>query len=68
MKLYLIKNIQYNDRKVDRKVAAENMEQALSKYRKYLSDSSIDYSSEEVFENVTECKYLGEYYDEDIIK
>lgn len=65
MKLYLIKNISYNDKKV----AAENMEQALSKYRKYLSDSiSVDYSSEEVFKNVIECKCLGEYYDEDIIK
>ena len=66
MKLYLIKNIQYNDRKV----AAANMEQALSKYRKYLSDTiSVDYSSKEVFKNVTECKYLGEYHaDEDIIK
>ena len=29
---------------------------------------SVDYSSEEVFKNVTECKYLGEYHDEDIIK
>ena len=46
-----------------------NMEQALSKYRKYLSDTiSVDYSSEEIFENVTECKYLGEYHEEDIIK
>lgn len=65
MKLYLIKNASYDDKKV----AADNMEEALHKYRDYLETAiSQDYSSEKVFQDVSECKYLGIYQEDSIIK
>lgn len=65
MKLYLIKNSSYEDRKV----IADNMEEALYKYRKYLDTAiSFDYSVDNIFGDITECIYMGKYQDEDIIR
>lgn len=58
MKLYEIKNFNYNTKRI----LAENAEFALSKYRKAVENSlSYDYSVDDVIENIKECKCLGEY-------
>ena len=66
MKVYQIVNEDYHTKRV----LAENMEQALHKYRKYL-DTAIyaDYSAEDVFTKVKSCEYQGEYVEDyDLIK
>lgn len=64
MKLYEIKNDDYGTKRV----AAENMGEALSKYRDYLDNHiRIDYSSQEVYNKVTSCELIGEYQEDDII-
>lgn len=62
--IYLIKNSDFEPKKV----VAENMEDALSKYRQYLRDHiSVDYSYMEVFAHITSCEFIGEYYEDDMI-
>ena len=65
MKLYRIKNNNYEEKQI----AAEDMGEALDKYRKYLRDHiGIDYSDYDVYQNITSCTYVSEYEDPDIIK
>lgn len=62
--IYLIKNSDFETKKV----VAENMEDALAKYRQYLRDHiSVDYSSMEVFVHITSCEFVGEYHEDDMI-
>jgi len=64
MKLYRIKNRNYEEKLV----AAEDMGKALEKYRQYLRDHiSIDYSDYEVYQNITSCTYVSEYHEENVI-
>jgi hypothetical protein len=64
MKLYRIKNKNYEEKQV----AAEDMGEALEKYRNYLRDHiSIDYSDYEVCQNITSCTYVSEYQEDDVI-
>ena len=64
MKLYEIKNNDYETKKV----AAENMDEALVKYRKYLFDHiNSDYSYMAIFNQITSCIYLSEYQGDDVI-
>ena len=65
MKLYQIKNSHYTEKQV----VAEDMGEALDKYRKYLNEHiNIDYSDYEVYKCITSCTYIGEYEDPVIIK
>lgn len=65
MKLYVVRNTRCDDKKV----AAANMEDALHKYRNWLEQAvDYDYSVEDIFESVSECKCVGDYQEEDIIK
>lgn len=65
MQLYEIKNEDYETKRV----AAEDMSLALSKYQKYLADHiSIDYSHMGIFRKIKSCVCLGEYNDDDVIK
>jgi uncharacterized protein (UPF0333 family) len=51
------------------KVAAVDMKDALSKYLNHLINRiNADYSYTSIFEQITECKYIGEYVEENIIK
>lgn len=62
MNLYLIKNSEYENKRV----VAENMSQALLKYKNYLEKTiSCDYSYELIFSKITECKFLDIYEEED---
>ena len=64
MKLYRIKNRNYEEKQV----AAEDMGEALDKYRQYLRDHiNIDYSYYEVYQNITSCTYVSEYQEENVI-
>ena len=64
MKLYEIKNGDYETKKV----AAENMEEALAKYRKYLQEHiNYDYSYMAIFNQITSCNYLSEYEEDGVI-
>lgn len=66
MKLYeiRIKNGEYETKKV----AAENMEEALVKYRKYLQEHiNADYSYMAIFNQIASCQLIGEYQEVDVI-
>jgi hypothetical protein len=64
MKLYEIKNGDYETKKV----AAENMEEALVKYRKHLQEHiNPDYSYMAIFDQITSCNYISEYQEDNII-
>ena len=64
-KIYLIKNEDYEDKKV----IAEDMYDALYKYKEYLRDHiSYDYSVIECFGQITSCEYLGDFNEEDYIQ
>ena len=65
MKLYRIKNNNYEEKQI----AAEDMGEALDKYRKYLRDHiNIDYSDYEVYQSITSCTYVSEYVETEYIK
>ena len=62
MKLYVIKNSDYETKKV----VWSDMEDALRKYKEHLRNSiNADYSFMRVFESVTSCEYEREYNEED---
>lgn len=64
MQLYEIKNEDYETKRV----AANDMREALAKYEKYLeSHFNGDYSYIETFRKVTTCVCLGEYIQSDVI-
>jgi hypothetical protein len=64
MNIYEIKNNDYDTKKV----VAEDMEDALAKYRKYLYyHISVDYSYMEVFKHITSCEFVREYNEDDMI-
>ena len=64
MKLYRIKNSHYDEKQV----AAEDMGEALDKYRKYLREHiNIDYSDYEVYQGITSCTYVSEYEEDGVI-
>ncbi len=64
MQLYEIKNKDYETKRV----AAEDMSLALSKYQNYLRNHiNVDYSYVETFRKVTTCICLGDYIQEDVI-
>ena len=64
MKLYEIKNSDYETKKV----VAENMEEALVKYRKRLQELiNPDYSYMVIFNQITSCNYLCEYQEDNVI-
>lgn len=65
MKIYEIKNNDYETKRV----VAENMEEALTKYRKHLQvHINADYSYMAIFNQITSCHYIGEYEEDDVIK
>lgn len=65
MKLYEIKNEDYETKRV----AADDMGEAMDKYRRYLHDHiNIDYSDYEIFKKIKSCTCLGEYQNDDIIQ
>lgn len=62
--IYLIENTDYESKKV----VAEDMGDALDKYKRHLHDHiSHDYSYMEIFTNITSCNYIGEYNEDDMI-
>ena len=62
--IYSIENSDYESKKV----VAENMMDALCKYKAYLHDHiNSDYSYMEIFTNITSCTYIGEYKEDDMI-
>lgn len=64
MKLYEIKNDDYETKKV----VAENMEEALVKYRKHLQERiNPDYSYMTIFDRITSCNYISEYQEDNVI-
>lgn len=64
MKLYEIKNNDYETKRV----VADNMEEALTKYRKHLQEHiNPDYSYMAIFNQITSCNYLGEIEDDGVI-
>lgn len=64
MKLYRITNNSYEEKQV----AANDMGEALDKYRKYLRDHlNIEYSDYEVYQCITSCTYVSEYVETGII-
>lgn len=64
MKLYRIKNNNYEEKQV----AAEDMGEALDKYRKYLREHiNIDYSDYAVYQGITSCTYVSEYEEDGVI-
>jgi hypothetical protein len=65
MNLYEIKNNDYETKRV----AADNMEEALTKYRKHLQEHiNPDYSYMTIFEQITSCRCIGEYEEDNVIK
>ncbi len=63
-KLYLIKNEDYDDKMV----VAEDMEEALSKYKEYIrKDLSYNYSADKIFGTIISCEYIRDYEEADII-
>lgn len=63
-KLYLIKNEDYDDKMV----VAEDMGEALSKYREYIRKNlSYNYSVDKIFGTITSCEYIRDYEEADII-
>ena len=63
-KKYEIKNDQYETKIV----VAEDMGEALSKYKKYLETTiSVDFPYIPVFKAITSCKMIGTYAEDDYI-
>ena len=64
MQLYEIKNEDYETKRV----AANDMREALTKYANYLSNHfNADYSYIETLRTVTSCVCVGEYKQDDVI-
>lgn len=67
-----MKNIYYIEMNVcteyNKNVVAVDMLEALSKFKKYLSERiSVDYSYEEVFQNIRSCTFEGTFVDDEYI-
>lgn len=62
--IYLIENTDYESKKV----VAEDMGDALGKYKWHLHDHlNPDYSYMAIFTNIISCTRIGEYKEDDII-
>ena len=62
--IFLIENADYETKKV----VAEDMGDALGKYKKHLHDHlNPDYSYMAIFTSITSCKRIGEYKEDDMI-
>ncbi len=63
-KLYLIKCEDYDDKMV----VAEDMEEALNKYREYIRKNlPFNCSVTYIFKKITSCEYIRDYEETDII-
>ena len=67
-----MKNVYYIEMKecteYNKKVVADDMLDALRKFKNYISERiSADYSYEEVFEKIRSCTYKGVFEEEDYI-
>ena len=64
-KIYLIKNIDYEDKKV----VAKDMKEALQKYENYIYKSTgYDFSPMQTIGTITSCEYIGPFEEEGLIK
>lgn len=62
-KIYQIKNSNYDTKKV----VAENMFEALEKYKKHL-ENTISWDYPLPIDTITDCVCLGDYEEEDLIQ